>query len=54
MCFWQSKVWKGNIHQLNEEISIISRVVIHPKYRSIGLGAKLIAETLSQAGTPMR
>lgn len=50
--FGRSKVWRGNIHQLQEEISAISRVVIHPKYRSIGLGAKLIAETLSQAGTP--
>jgi hypothetical protein len=28
------------------------RVVIHPKYRSIGLGAKLIRETLTLAGTP--
>ena len=50
--FGRAKVWKGNIQQLQKEISIISRVVIHPKYRSIGLGAKLIAETLSQAGTP--
>jgi ABC-type ATPase with predicted acetyltransferase domain len=49
--FGRSKVWKGNIHQLQEEVSAISRVVIHPKYRSIGLGAKLIAETLSQAET---
>jgi ABC-type ATPase with predicted acetyltransferase domain len=32
-------------------MSTISRVIIHPKYRSIGLGAKLVAETLSQAGT---
>jgi hypothetical protein len=26
--------------------------VIHPKYRSIGLGAKLVGETLTHAGTP--
>ena len=50
--FGRAKVWKGNIQQLQKEMSSISRVVIHPKYRSIGLGAKLIAETLSQAGTP--
>ena len=50
--FGRTRVWRGNIHQLQQEISTISRVVIHPKYRSIGLGAKLIAETLSQAGTP--
>jgi GNAT superfamily N-acetyltransferase len=40
------------IKELNKKLSIISRVVIHPKYRSIGLGAKLIRETLPQVGTP--
>jgi hypothetical protein len=29
-----------------------STIVIHPKYRTIGLGAKLIRETLTFAGTP--
>ncbi|MBT0160705.1 hypothetical protein G4O51_12065 [Candidatus Bathyarchaeota archaeon A05DMB-2] len=38
--------------ELNEKLSIINRVVVHPKYRSIGLGAKLIRETLPLAGTP--
>jgi GNAT superfamily N-acetyltransferase len=38
--------------ELNRKVSIISRVVIHPQYRSVGLGAKLIRETLAQAGTP--
>jgi ABC-type transport system involved in cytochrome c biogenesis ATPase subunit len=52
MTFGRSKVWKGTFQQLQNEISIVSRVVIHPKYRSIGLGAKLIAETLNQTGTP--
>jgi tRNA(Met) C34 N-acetyltransferase TmcA len=52
MCFGRSKVWKGNLQQLQRQISIISRVVVHPKYRSIGLGAKLVSETLAQAGTP--
>jgi energy-coupling factor transporter ATP-binding protein EcfA2 len=52
MCFGRSKVWKGNLQQLQREISVISRVVVHPKYRSIGLGAKLVCETLAQAGTP--
>lgn len=51
-CFGRSKTWKGNIRQLQKEVSVISRVIIHPKYRSIGLGAKLVAETLTQAGTP--
>jgi hypothetical protein len=38
--------------ELNRKLSIINRVVIHPKYRTIGLGAKIIRETLSLAGTP--
>jgi hypothetical protein len=37
---------------LNKQLSIISRVVIHPKYRTIGLGAKLIHETFPLVGTP--
>jgi ABC-type lipoprotein export system ATPase subunit/GNAT superfamily N-acetyltransferase len=37
---------------LNLGLSTISRVVIHPKYRSVGLGAKLIRETLSRVRTP--
>jgi hypothetical protein len=38
--------------ELNEKLSIISRVVVHPKYRTIGLGVKLVKETLPLAGTP--
>ena len=38
--------------ELNRQLSIISRVVVHPKYRTIGLGARLIRETLPSAGTP--
>ena len=37
--------------QLNSQLSMIGRVVVHPKYRSVGLGAKLIRETLELAGT---
>lgn len=36
--------------QLNEEVTMISRVVLHPKYRGIGLGAKLIRETMPLTG----
>ncbi len=50
--FGRSKVWKGNIQQLQKKMSIISRVIVHPKYRSIGLGEKIVKETLPQAGTP--
>lgn len=51
-CFGRSKAWKGTLTQLQQDISTISRVIIHPKYRSIGLGAKLVAEPFTQAGTP--
>jgi ABC-type ATPase with predicted acetyltransferase domain len=51
MSFGRSKVWKGSIKQLQAEMSIISRVIVHPKYRSIGLGEKIVKETLSQAET---
>jgi len=39
----------GDLHKarlINEEIVRISRVVIHPKFRGIGLGAFLVRETL--------
>ena len=39
-----------SIKELNKQLSIISRVVIHPKYRTIGLGAKLIRESLPLIG----
>jgi hypothetical protein len=37
--------------ELNQKLSIITRVVVHPKYRTIGLGTKLVMETLPLAGT---
>jgi ABC-type lipoprotein export system ATPase subunit/GNAT superfamily N-acetyltransferase len=42
---------KMSMKELNEKLSIISRVVVHPKYRTIGLGVKLVKETLAKAGT---
>ena len=39
------------MQQLNQQLSIINRIVIHPKYRTIGLGEKLIRDTLPQVGT---
>ena len=50
--FGRNKAWKGNFQQLQKELSTISRVIIHPKYRTIGLGIKLVKETLPSAGTP--
>ncbi len=40
------------IKELNENFALISRVVLHPKYRSIGLGVKLVKETLPLVGRP--
>jgi ABC-type ATPase with predicted acetyltransferase domain len=52
-CFGRRKVLpKMSVKELNRKVSIISRVVLHPKYRSIGLGAKLVRETLPLVGTP--
>lgn len=52
-CFGRRKVLpRMTVRELNRKVSIISRVVVHPKYRSIGLGAKLVRETLPLVGTP--
>ena len=50
--FGRSLVWKGTLQQLQKEVSTITRVIIHPKYRTIGLGTKIVKETLPLAGTP--
>jgi ABC-type lipoprotein export system ATPase subunit/GNAT superfamily N-acetyltransferase len=52
-CFGRRLVLpKMTMKELNEKLSIISRVVVHPKYRTIGLGTKLVKETLPLVGTP--
>ena len=52
-CFGRRMVLpKMSMRELNQKLSIISRVVVHPKYRTIGLGHKLIRETLEHASTP--
>jgi ABC-type lipoprotein export system ATPase subunit/GNAT superfamily N-acetyltransferase len=40
-----------SMKELNEKLSVISRVVVHPKYRTIGLGSKLVRDTLELAST---
>jgi GNAT superfamily N-acetyltransferase len=40
-----------SMKELNGKLSVISRVVVHPKYRTIGLGEKLVRDTLGLAGT---
>jgi ABC-type lipoprotein export system ATPase subunit/GNAT superfamily N-acetyltransferase len=42
---------KMPITELNQKLSNIMRVVVHPKYRTIGLGQKLVRETLDKCGT---
>jgi len=52
-CFGRRLVLpKMSMKELNERLSLISRVVVHPKYRTIGLGVRLVWETLARAGTP--
>lgn len=36
--------------RINNDIAVISRVVVHPKYRSIGLGQFIVRETLEPSG----
>ena len=54
VCFGRNKAFPERLttQELNEKLSIISRVVLQPKYRTIGLGAKLVKETLPLADTP--
>lgn len=39
------------MRELNRKLSIIMRVVVSPKYRTVGLGTKLVRDTLPLAGT---
>jgi ABC-type lipoprotein export system ATPase subunit/GNAT superfamily N-acetyltransferase len=50
--FGRSRVWRGAFQELQREVSTIARVVVHPKYRTVGLGVKLVKETLAKSGTP--
>jgi len=40
------------VEEINRNLSLISRVIVHPKYRTIGLGVKLVKETLPLASKP--
>jgi len=42
-----------SLRLLNREMRCISRIVIHPQYRGIGLAQYLVRETLGLAGTPL-
>ena len=43
---------KMSMKELKQKLSVIMGVVVHPKYRTIGLGQRLVRETLPRAGTP--
>lgn len=43
---------KLSVEEINRDLALISRVIVHPKYRTIGLGVKLVRETLPLAGKP--
>ena len=52
-CFGRNKALsrkKATAKWLNRNLSTISRIVLHPKYRSIGLGFALVKKTLAQTG----
>ena len=41
------------IRKVNENIRCISRVIIDPRYRGLGLGARLVRETMGLMGVPI-
>jgi len=44
---------KGYLRWLSRNVIRISRVVVHPKYRGIGLGVRLVRETMPLTGYPI-
>jgi len=54
LAFGRSKAFgrRLTVEEINRHLALISRVVLHPKYRSIGLGVRLVKETLPLAGKP--
>ncbi len=39
-----------DVKELNGDWAVVSRVIVHPKYRTIGLGSRLVSETLPLQG----
>jgi GNAT superfamily N-acetyltransferase len=48
---YRGKTTSKLVKKINRKISRISRVVVHPKFRSIGLGAEIVRRTLPKAPT---
>ena len=46
----QAVGYRPYLKELNTDWTLISRVIVHPKYRTIGLGARLIKDTLRLTG----
>ena len=42
--------YRPRLKEINTDWALISRVIVHPKYRTIGLGARLVRETLRLTG----
>jgi len=42
--------YRPYLKELNVEWALISRVIVHPKYRTLGLGARLVKDTLRLTG----
>lgn len=47
---WRAVGRRVSVEELNRDWCLIKRVVVHPKYRSTGLGARLVRETLPLVG----
>jgi ABC-type ATPase with predicted acetyltransferase domain len=49
----RSQVFKPkNMKELNTKLTRVARVVVHPKYRTIGAGVKLVHDSLPLCGKP--
>ena len=53
-CAGRRKAFGRNLsfRQTNKKLAMVSRVVLHPKYRSMGSGVRLVRETLPLVGRP--
>jgi GNAT superfamily N-acetyltransferase len=44
----QAVRYSPRLDEINRDWAVVSRVIVHPKYRSTGLGVRLLKDTLSQ------
>lgn len=43
----------AGLERLNDHMRCLRRIIIDPRYRGLGLAARLVRDTLEQVGTPM-